>query len=359
MKLSSIFREARQNVEAGVTRAVFLAVVSATILSLFIAIDFLAVREMLAQANDFQRSGASVFTIAAPKQIDGDLCDSLNDLANVDAAGAVRNVAGELSVLSAPGSPIPLVEVTPGALQVLGVPQDSSRGWAVSESVAKAFNIRGGDQLSTSQGEVQVSAVFQYPEDGRKSGYGFSALYVNPERRVFDECWVKVWPVAGEIIEFLPLAMSPDSSSVPDVQPVISQLNTTKGTKAPGLDDFSMRPSRFGLVIAPFAVGVVAFIAIRRRKLQIASDLHAGVPKRAILLWLLVETMCWSVLAGVLLLPLSVLLAAISCPSALQSTAVFAGKLATAAVITAGIGAMLAGSSVRESDLFRYFKQRD
>jgi len=100
---------------------------------------------------------------------------------------------------------------------------------------AEPLESRAGDVFTTMDGQMTVSGVFDYPNDGRRNDFEYSALQVTAATGRFTECWVQVWPVPH----------------------IVTQLNVTKGTAPKFLTEFENRLTRF----VPYGVAFAAFMA--------------------------------------------------------------------------------------------------
>ena len=107
------------------------------------------------------------------------------------------------------------------------------------------------------------------------------------------------------------------------------------------------------------AVGLMfGAFSVRRRRLEYAGALHSGQSKGAQLLEITAETMIWSGLACAS----SVALLGAYCVrmSSADAMTVWLGAMRTPCAIFAGVmvSSMLVGMTIRETQLFRFFKQR-
>lgn len=57
-------------------------------------------------------------------------------------------------------------------------------------------------------GAVRVAGTFASPDDGRVSGFGYTALVPASANGIFDQCWIEVWPESAEISNMVNLALS-------------------------------------------------------------------------------------------------------------------------------------------------------
>jgi hypothetical protein len=363
MRLDTLLGEAYRDVRSGTARAALFAVILGLVLSGGAVLAAWDQIRALDSAAAYRASGASVTVLRAPGRIDGSACDAFTALTGVRASGAIRSDPNDLVASTLPDSPIPAKDVTPGFATVIGASSPFSAGILLADQVARSLAAQVDDDLVTPSGTAPIAGVFEFPDDGRQGDLGFSALIpqVRDDREPYDECWVDTWPQNPEVTVLTRTAILPSAGVADredDERPTVAQLNGRLGSRFAGADGLATGSSRFasgGTATAGFALGIVS---IRRRRLELASALHAGISRSAQTLGHLVQTLVWTA-AGVLLsMPVLAALVRHSGPSAsrvLADTAlqpVLAGALAVLA--GAGITVLL----TKERHLFRHFKER-
>ncbi|MGH3319337.1 MAG: hypothetical protein ACRDN9_03990 [Streptosporangiaceae bacterium] len=181
-------------------------------------------------------------------------------------------------------------------------------------------------------------------------------LLPKPPTGAFDECWVDVWPVNKAMDN--PIYAATNVSTKSNEPIAIKQLNTSLGTQFNGPRKFAARPTRFGFPGCAVAGLLLGFIAVRVRRLEIAGALHLGVSRPALLATVLIETAAWSLAA--LILAASALVFASTLHNPTDWTDVFTIDIRgpVVAALTTHIGATAALLTIKESHLFRYFKER-
>lgn len=358
MRGGSVLREALLNVRSGVTAAGLFALLLGLAVGALAGADALSVSSALHAARQFQQSGGSTLIYDAPGRIDGAACDALGGLSGVRAAGAMLSTE-KIEPAAMAGSRIPayLVSGGFGGFTALGgaVPADGS---LISADVAETLGAAKGDIIALRSGSVTVGGVYDYAEDGRRPGYGYAVLLPVPSNRLFDQCWVEAWPQIDEVERLLPLTIDP-RARVETGQPAASihQLNGSLGARYDGASRFDQRVTRFAPLAAAVAAGLLGFVAVRRRRLQLASARHAGVGPAPLLLQSLVETAVWTLAGGAVAATAVVVLLMLTSPGD-------AGPVLPVGLRTvAGAGATLLGAttatlSIRERHLFDYFKGR-
>ena len=143
-----------------------------------------------------------------------------------------------------------------------------------------------------------------------------------------------------------------------DSRPTVRQLNTRFGA---GLDSSALFASRTTAWLPVLAGGValaLGFVAVWTRRLELASALHCGVPKPALVLQMMLETASWTLAATVLCLPLPLAVMHLWAGSAPQQIVVLTLRPMLATALGALAGATAGVLRVRERDLFAYFKRR-
>lgn len=83
---------------------------------------------------------------------------------------------------------------------------------------------------------------------------------------------------------------------------MVSKLNTARGSELGSAALFGSRLTVYTPWIALAVAVMLGLIATRMRKLEMASALHCGVPKTALLTQIGLETLVWAI-AGVLIYP--------------------------------------------------------
>ncbi|GAA2066638.1 hypothetical protein [Leifsonia soli] len=366
MRIRIALTEAALNVASGTTRVALYAIIAAAVVTVLAGADVLTVGRIGDDAARYRESGGSTLIYRMAGAIDGEACDSLTELAGVNASGAIRHAGSDLAPAALPAQRIPAFEISPGFSRFtsLGDPRPG-QGVLISEDVAHTLGISAGSHLALRNGNARVGGLFAYPSDGRLPGYGYSVLAPADTRAAFDECWVEAWPAGGDVVSTLPVVLLPgaqggtgEESGPAAVGPQLLQLNASHGTQFDGGSLFDQRLTRFAPAVAAVVILGLGFAATTRRRLELAAARHAGVLPGAQLLQQAAECVAWAVGGCILALPgLTGLILAQTAtdPTSLSG---LAGK--TLAVVTpaAILGTLAATLCVRERHLFRYFKAR-
>ena len=375
MRLGGMLGEAWRDLATGTSHACALAVGLACLIVLLAGADWLTIAGIQRQTDDYVAAGGSTWVMEYNNHIDGAACDRLASLDGVEAAGAVRQTDRKMVFAALPSTGVPIVEITPGAREVFALSTTGTRagmgetdavtvypeGVMLSAEAAKPFKASAGSRLTLRDGRnVQVAGVFDWPDDGRKSGFSYAALTPVPtdSDETFSQCWVRTWPETKDIESLLRLAGVGSGMEITQERPQITKLNMSKGSTWDSAALFGARLTAYVPWIALVAALALGFIVTRTRKLEMASALHCGVPKTALITQIMLETGAWAV-SGVLLA--SPLLAWVWMDNVDAESAALADTLLrvpVAAVVGVLVGSGVAVLLTRESHLLRYFKNR-
>jgi len=360
MRARVILGEVWRDVVSGTTRAGLLAVVFVVLVGSVALVDVRSVAGVVQGGVGFRAAGATVQMLQAPGLVDGWRCDALSDLGSVSYAGAVRQ-AEPVRILNLPSARVTVIEATPGVVGMLSV---MGRAWTdeaipdgvwLSEDLATMLGAAPGTVLETSTGEAVVQGVYAWPDDGRSRDLGYAILTPVPAAGVFDQCWLEVWPVDAEAasLAYTSLTRPPEGGQV-----TTGQLNTRLGASydAAGLlrGRLTAQAPLAGLVIG---LGL-GYVAVRTRRLEIASALHARVPRAGLLLQYVLEVAAWAG-AGMVILAAGLLWGARwDNPDRSWATWLIGLRIVVAGGAATIFGALAALATTREKHLFRYAKER-
>jgi hypothetical protein len=295
-------------------------------------------------------------TLALPGRIDGESCEALAAAPNVRAAGAMR-AQGKVSAVTLPGEPLELFAVTPGFARVLGA-EDRGTGVYISADVASAVG-EAVIPLAASR-PVPVRGTFPYPPDGRRAGFGWAVLSpTSVSAAPFDECWVRAWPQRADMRRLLSTALSPTAGGGPSTdQPVHSQLNTTYGATFSGPAAYRSRITQYAPGLAAIFAVLLAGAAVWFRRVEIASNLHAGATRGALYLQHLIESAIWVTPAVAAAWLVGFVAAGCLAPTELPSLARRSAEIALTFIAGSFAGTALVFAVVREAHLWRYARSR-
>ncbi|SEA32987.1 hypothetical protein [Leifsonia sp. 21MFCrub1.1] len=348
-----MLREVWRDLVTGTARARGFAIAAAIIMVLAATAELMSIQQLAEQAQEFDRSGASISIVEDKAKIDGGRCDDLARLPDVRAAGAIRATTETIKPTVLPSAPLPLFDASPGYAAVIGS-DPRTAGVLLGAEASEALGISETGMISATSGSVPVAGTYAYPDDGRRPGFSYAAIAPGNSDAPFDECWVHTWPVKDVTSALLGTvrAGGPESD-----QPKISQLNTTHGESFDGEALFDSRLTRFSGALTATAGFVLGLMSVRVRKLSLASALHAGVSKRALFGIAMMETAVWS--AGSMMFGLAIIELIAAAVVGGEANVFLAGLFAALPLLPAALAGVWIGvATIKEDHLFDYFKSR-
>lgn len=277
MKFREIVTEASRNVASGTARTALLASLLSGFAVVAVLADSTTLLSLEQAASDYHLSGGAVSVLAAEDAILGPQCDAAAANTRDIRSGALRAADSDIIASRLPSSSIPTFDVTQGFITLIldsdEVPPGG--GVLVSTAVATALGIAKGDSLETDQGTTTIAATFDYPDDGRRRGLGYAILVPAPPGMLFDECWASAWPQNSRLDSLLRTSLVISNISH-DAPPTVEQLNQTLGAEFNGPLLFNGRNTRFLFALSGIASLALAFAVTRLRRVEFASNLHAG-----------------------------------------------------------------------------------
>lgn len=358
MRPGAVLSEAWRNIVSGTTRVPLYALLIALTAGLCATAEVAAVHTVHNNARAFIDGGGSTRVLLAEDKIDARQCQALTRYDSIDASGALRQapdtIVDELAVTG-----FQTYEVTPGFGSLLAVPANAGRegGVWISEDFAQSLGVNVGSELTTSGATLRIAGVFVYPDDGRDARLSYAfVIPATTDDESFDECWMRSWPETPEAEGILRTALGYQDSTNTDVS--LSQLNKSLGASFDGAALFNARLTRWAPLVALSAGLLIGFASTRLRRLEHASNLHAGQSRAAMCTTRLIEVTTWSVLGAVLAGSAVYLGAGILAPLDLEWVMSLALPPLIAAISGTIVGAAASALLVREADLFRYFKER-
>lgn len=358
MRLSAVIREAARNILSGTIRLGLLAIALIIASGGLAAADLTAVRGLEDQARTFQQVGASVLTLSAPGRIDGTACEALRGLSGVRAAGAIRESTQQVRALALPGAPLQAKDVTVGFPALLTREPAPQSGAVIVREAADQLGVSPGGSIPTTSGELRVGATFDYPDDGRRTGLGYAALLPTVADGPFDECWADAWPAIPSLPALLMTAVTPSTGARDEPSPSLGQLSTRLGAAFDGPREFASRITALAPAVAAALGLILGVVAIRLRRIQLASALHSRVRRADLQAQVTLEALAWclpTVAVGVALAGVAV---ATGDPLDHATNAVLALRSPIAGAAGALVGTIIGLALTRERHLFHYFKDR-
>lgn len=308
----------------------------------------------------------------------GAACEGLRSANGVLGAAALRQSSDRVRIASLPATEIPTYEASAHVAQVFaatGIRKDNS-GVIMSTAVARTYGAHAGTVLPLVGGaRMRVSATFDWPSDGRQPTYGYAIISPGNDTKAYDTCLVRAWPVPDGIESLLRVSIRADAESgvgaaasstsagtsgsneTPHAK--ISRINTTLGSHMPGPADFDARITRYAPLLMFVIAMALGFASVCMRRIEIASALHAGYPKTAMLLQLSLETLATVAASCVACLPVVAIVPLILTGSG-DAMPVVAMLCRVPGAMSVGMlaGTAVGGMAIRERQLFAYFKAR-
>lgn len=351
-----VVAEAVRNLASGTTRASRYACLLALVLAALAVAEVTAVDAIVSRAAAYRDSGGSVITLEAAGRVDGAACDALGEVPEVRAAGALRVEPASLVASALPRGPIATYAVTSGLLDVVHTRREATTGVALSRQVVQSLGLTTGSSVVTTSGTTAVHGVYDWPDDGRRSGLGFAALVPMRSTETFDQCWVDAWPVPANLQVAIRTTVLPDPSGSAQVS--VSRLNTTLGTTFEGDQLYAQRVTRHAWLAGLLAGALLGLVSVRTRRLELASARHVGARASDQQKQILIESATWVLAAAVL--AAAAVVVVVSRSSGGDHRALLTGALHVTApsLVATLLGAQVAVVSTRERHLFRYFKHR-
>lgn len=362
MRARSVVSEAARNLATGTTRAAGLALVFAAVVGALAVADVRAAVDVLRGAAQYRASGSAVQVVTVAEGVDGARCHALSQATGVVAAGALRQ-GDPVRALAMPSARLTVWEATPGVVDVLG--QVGAEPWATdagpvgpglwfSRDLAETLGARPGREVATSAGTAVTAGVFSWPDDGRARTLGYAALAPVAPTGVFDQCWIQVWPADADAAALLNLALDPAKAG----DATVSRLNGAHGSAYDTEALLARRPTALAPVAAVVTGLALGYLAVRTRRLELASALHARVPTPHLAWQHALEVLAW-VAAGAAVAAAAVAFAA---TGGNPDPAGWAFLLGARTLLAGGaavlLGALIGVATTRERHLFRYFKNR-
>lgn len=380
MSAPAVLREATRDVSTGTSKFLLYFLVYLALLGLLTAHEVTSVSAVIDAAQRFQQAGTNVRIVSSAGRVDGAACVALADNYEVSAA-AVRQLPGQFRAATMRSVPLPQYVATPDIESVLGVERwgagDGARGSRVPGGAGDAVGAHGrsdsgvfvGSQVLDQFGEglrmlagdpeeLTIAGVYPYPDDGRTPGYGFAVVIPEPtSSEPYDECWVKSWPEIPEVNGLLHSVVIPSEKS-DAASPDLSQLNTTLGRTFDGAAMFNNRMSRFDTYVALLTGATIGFFAVRSRRLELASALHARVGRGSLTFTQLLQQCVWIALASGVISAVTAVFASYY-PDDAGSLLGIAARVIGLGAVGVLAGVVGAAVTIRERALFVYFKQRE
>lgn len=370
MKLFGILSEAWRNLATGTTRALTYTAILIVVASATAAFDLTSILALQHESRQWLSSGAAVHIISGSKQIDSVTCANLTRTSGtkpdgvisqpIQASGAIRS-SGEITLSAMPSTSLDVWQATSNFAEILGISeiQQSHAGVWISSQLAATLHVREGDDVSTSQGDMHISAVFSWPDDGRDQRLSYAILVstnASPDE-TWDECWASINPSNADAEDLLNTAAIAIPGVVPTTQ--TKQANAMFGSTLDLASQYRQRVTRLMLAVTPIAAFAIALVSVRVRKIEIADNLHMGILRTSVQATTVLETLAWS-LPAILATTAAIYLAVAwnSGQANADTLTIIQLPSLAASLVSAQAGAAAGIASICDSQLFAFFKNR-
>ena len=361
----ALAREMWRDITTGTAWTGIWTLIVAAVLIAGVGIDLLALGRETAAAQHYRDSLSSVHVIEAHGRIDAASCQALSRIPAVRGAIALRAIERGMRADAMPSTRLQTWEVAGDAAAVLTIAGETTGttdpatvgGVILSEQVARDLGATPGEAISLDGAQGTVSNVYSWDEnDGRRTGFAYAVLVPVPAAGAFDECWVNAWPLNSAIDALMRMSVIPSGGE--QSQASSSQVNTSLGTGFDGPARYAKRLTRPMVWAMSGLLAVIGTLVVRRRRLEFASDLHAGVSRADLMLKILAQNCTVAAAACLLTIP-AVTAIILRVPAgdraALWTLAGLEAAVAVGVFLLAGLAATWV---LRENRLFAYFKAR-
>lgn len=356
MRLRSIWSEAGANLLSGASKAGSIALALLVIGVGTAWWEHATVLRTLESAEVFQSARAATTVLVAPDRVSGSACSAIDRYDDVRAAGALQARSEPWQLDALPSAPVNGFEVTPefiALFQSTDAPRLTVGEIVISSDVAEALGAQAGESISINGELAFVTAVFQYPADGRDPRLGYSVLSAASEDGAFSECWMAAWPPIDDYRGRLLSALQPGTSPL-DAVSSVQQLNTRLGADYTAPEDFASRPSQVAWMVGFSLSVLVGAMWSQRRRLETGASLHLGASRRDLVAISVIESLACSFPATVGTIAFVVAVSITQDPALAALAAAPALTLLPGAAIGSALGVLL----VRRSTYFSDFKKR-
>lgn len=358
IRARALLGEVWRDLRSGTAHALLWASVLVVLAGGLAAADARAVVDVLREAQRFREAGAAIQVLTAEGGVDAGRCESLARVPGVTGAGALR-AGPALRLAALPSTSLPSYQATPGLVGLLGL---DPAGHGVALSRDAAFALGPSTRVPLADGtDGERLGVFDQPDDGRDRTLSYAAVEPVPATGGFDACWVEAWPpdpAVGHILRFALTDEASATASVGGAPPSVRQLNPTLGESHDTVAFFERRVTALAGAVAAGSGVALGALAMRLRRLELASARHAGVRGVTLTVQAGLESGAWAAAAVAIASPLVWVAASWGNPGAAVDVWLVGMRSIVAAAGAVVIGAMTGVSLTRERHLFRYFKER-
>ena len=356
-----ISREIKRNLLSGTSKTGLIFSLFTCLLSVLVVHEVLVIDSVQVGAVNYQESGANIRYVSAEGRIDGAGCESLSRNLGISSA-AIRKIDSGLRPTVMSSIPIEEYVASTGILAILDTaqfkPQNTANAGVLMGKPAYEYLLGNGNKLSTSQGELNISGVYEYPDDGRRGGFGYAII--SPElvdTKPYDECWLISWPESIEANSLLNTVVIPDSGAE-DVIPQISQLNTTLGNSFDGDKLFTSRTSKFNYLLALTTGLALGASSIWLRRLEFSSMLHSGMRNSQLVVMQILEQSIWAIPGAIVSVSIGFLISG-KYSDNLHTINLVTAQIVVFALIGVFSGVIITALNMKERYLLNFLKKRE
>lgn len=352
-RIDELLREIGRNISSGMTRFGLLSFTFMALSLCTIGLDVAQIISLESTVAAYLGSRSDIELISKEKAINAVSCQQIMSSESIVHAGAIRE-ATPVILRGLPDNRIPTFEVSDGLLSVIDASQADHAGVWASRTLADKMQFVTGSIVETQTGSLRISGIYDWPEDGRDARLEYAILVPVPASGRFDECWASVWP-ATDVQELLRSTVTYEDGASGSH---LGKVNYTNGDTLDANDLFISRLTHWTGLAGFLISAIIAFMSVRRRKLEIAGNMHAGLSKSMMLIQNELE-FCLPMLVGCTIAYGAMLigLRIFQTPDC-ADIALLSGMNMLWIPVGCTTGIYIASLSIREKDLFMHFKAR-
>ncbi|MDR0488567.1 MAG: hypothetical protein LBG99_04065 [Propionibacteriaceae bacterium] len=355
--MSWVALEAKENLVSGTSKPLHLVMMFVAFTVIATIVDLMIVQDITNEAYKYRDSGASTFTVTSPGRVNGEVCDQLSKLPSIIASGAIRIEEEPLETIVLPRGPIASYVVSEGALGVFDVEDSGQVGLFLSSTVASTLGVSSGYPLLLKTGTAQVQGTYHWPSDGRRPGFDYAALIPIPSQSLFDECWVKAWPIPENIQILLRLTVNAPNGDM-QIKTDYSQVNTTLGTQFTGYTKLHQRVTQHAPSFTLILGIINGIVLVWARRLELASVQHVGVSWPAQLWQLIIEHGICLLVGSSIVLAIDAVVINHLLPMDMDTLWEIAARVLLCGFFGVLLGTVIGSHRIKANNLSRYFKAR-
>ncbi|BDR55159.1 hypothetical protein KIMH_12700 [Bombiscardovia apis] len=359
MRLSSICSEAWRNLTCGTAKLALMVVITAVLGLLMGGYEAATISTLQNQARTRVQAHADVKMLLG-EHVDGVTCERLTQASGGPSSSGAFRKGPQITPLATPGMDLASFQITSGLLSILStdpsVKVDPSGTW-VSSDLARDFGLNVGSVLPTDHGDAHIAGIFDWPNDGRDTRLAYALVTpVAASDGSFQECWAQQWPLSPDLDALMKVAQPVGGADSKGAATTL--LNKGFDSHYDGLASYRARLTRWMPYLA-VVVGIFMGVwSVIRRRLEYAGALHSGQDKGSQLLTVALETVIWLLLGTAAAVGGLVALVYLTAPADQELIVLTALRSPVGLLAGTLIGALGAALSIRQSQLFRYFKNR-